>query len=140
LGGASRGSGIELYISLANYLAARGVNSANVDIKSDLPIDERVTYERVTSLLPPSSFSYQNSPVADQIEPGDYVLLTPYDSLDRRPEFSNSTRYRLLYESHAFIVPDLSIKSVLRPLLSQSGHFALTQSIDHNYHLYKRIQ
>jgi len=140
IAGANRGTGVELYVSLERYLAFRGLSDRRYDLLSDLPVNEAIPFEQVMKQMPASSLSYRIPSEADHVGLGDYVLLTPYDSLDRRREFGNSGHYSLVYKTRSVTFPDFSIKALIdRKVLHGRLGFG-SRLIDPNYYLYERLQ
>jgi hypothetical protein len=140
VGGASRGSGIEIYSSLDEYLEFKGFKPGKFDLRSDLPIDDPLGFDRITSEIPRTPLSYLNPREDDHISKGDYVLLTPYDySLNRHEELAHSSQYSLIFKTDSPAVPDLSVKRLLRTFIKKSRPYMHANDADPNYYLYKRI-
>ncbi len=137
LSGSSRGSGIELYTNLGTYLTYTGLHSNQFDIRSDTPIDDPIPFRNTllgTTICP---YSYCNPLESDEPSKGDYILLTPYDSIYKRSAFGDLTRYQLVFKTGTPIAPDLSIKALAAQLLPRRMKDTASGNIDTNFYLYK---
>jgi hypothetical protein len=137
LAGSSRGSGIELYNNLGEYLVYTGLRPEQFDIKSDIPIDEPIPYFNTLQGTPNCPYSYCRPEENDQPSPGDYILLTPYDSEYKRSVFSDQSRYRLVYRNDTPVAPDPSIKALAGHILPHGLKKTGNGEIDANYYLYR---
>jgi hypothetical protein len=136
LSGASRGSGIELYSNLATYIIHSGLRPDQFDILSDSTVDQPLTYKRFLN-RPEYPFSYRNPGEIDKPVSGDYILLTPYDSIYHRSIFRDSVKYTLVFKTNTHIVRDLSLKQIASRLFPHLAKDTDDGIIDTNYYLYK---
>ncbi|MBO3457601.1 hypothetical protein G7B40_009060 [Aetokthonos hydrillicola Thurmond2011] len=102
LDGVSRGTGIELYHSLAEFLEYRGLTTQQFNLKSDLPIDNHLLFSQERA-NPPSPYTVFQTDNVEQISTGDYLLVTPYSTKPFSPSYLASLKqnYELLFQTHS---------------------------------------
>jgi hypothetical protein len=135
--GSNRGSGIELYSNLAKYLTYVGLKPYQFDIKSDAPIDDLHPYTNTLKVTPKCPYSYCKATEIDRPSQGDYVLLTPYDSVYERSAYKDPIHYQLIFRTVVPIVPNLSLKDLAGHILTYKMRHAANNRIDTNFYLYK---
>jgi len=146
LSGSNRSTGIEVYTALAAYLTYNGYRPDQFDIKSGTQMEDQgidmedqgidtSTFDGAKSC----PFSYCNPAESDQPDHGDYVLLTPYDSIYRRSIYSDRSHYQLIFRTNTPILPDPSLKTLADHLFPHALKNAGTPMIDTNYYLYKAL-
>jgi hypothetical protein len=112
--GVSRGSGLEIYRSLEMYLLAKGLNTRQFDLRSDIPSDNSLLFSKGD---PTSPFSVYRDPGPTQINSGDLLLITPYTYKPVDQKYVNSLRenYELLYHAGSFVgIPRVNLKSLVK--------------------------
>jgi len=137
MAGSNRGSGGELFTSLAEFLEYKGDAPSTFDIRSEFPSN----FPLLFTPDPTSPFTYLRSDNVSSIAKGDYVLLMPYDGVDRRAEFQNSAQYELIYRSHSSYLPDMNLKRLLKlgvKSKTEQAHLSGDFTSDTNFYLYKK--
>jgi hypothetical protein len=137
LGGSSRGSGTELYCNLADYLTYMGFHSNQFDIKSNTPLDKVAPHISTLRGSADCPYSFCTLGEDDQPFPGDYILLTPYDSIYKRSTYNDSSHYQLVFRTNTTTVPDLSVKTLAGHILPHILKDTNSGMIDTNFYLYK---
>jgi hypothetical protein len=137
LSGSSRGSGIEVYTNLAIYLSYTGFHPDQFDIKSNTPVDSLIPYLNTLHGTSNCPYSYCNPMENDKLSKGDYVLLTPYDSLYARSVYRDRSHYQLVFKTNTPIVPDLSVKTLAGHIFPHTKKDTGSGMIDTNFYLYK---
>jgi len=136
LAGVDRGSGVELYLSLNAWLPYKGVSISSYDLRSDIRVVDKISFDQVMSRVPYKPFSYQSYGNIDKISKGAYVILTPYDTLSRRSEFEDASKYRLYYKTNSITYSIVSVKSIVRMTGLADKHGNGLDKVDPNYYIY----
>jgi hypothetical protein len=112
--GVSKGSGLEIYRSLEMYLLAKGLNTRQFDLRSDIPSDNFLLFSKGD---PTSPFSVYRDPGPTQIDSGDLLLITPYTYKLVDQEYVNGlmANYELLYHAGSvWGIPRVNLKSLVK--------------------------
>jgi hypothetical protein len=113
--GVGRGGGVEIYVSLAENLAFRGLRPEQFDLKSDLPVDNVQIFDHLRSSL--ASYSAYRDEAPDRPRKGDYLVLTPWAALPDGRRAALSERFERVFRSEGTLVlPDFSLTRALTAL------------------------